>query len=97
MITSIQDLIVAVGNIVGLLIPLTAACALLFFFWGLVGFIQHAGDEKAVTEGRRKMLWGIIVLFIITSVWGIVGFIEGDLFGGSTPRTIPVNSRPLTP
>jgi len=29
------------------------------------------------------MLWGIIALFVMTSVWGLVGILRGTLFGNN--------------
>jgi len=75
----VKGLIVSFGGIVKLLIPISAACALLFFFWGLAKFILNVGSEGGQEEGRQVMKWGIIALFIIVSIWGIVGFIQSDL------------------
>jgi hypothetical protein len=75
----VKGLIVSVGDIVVTLTKIAAAAALLVFFWGLVKFISKAGDVKAVEEGRRFMLWGIIALFVMVSVWGIVLFLQTQL------------------
>ena len=57
------------------LFPLLLAVAVLFFIWGVVVFIAKAGDEKARTEGKQRMVWGLVALFIIVSVWGIVALL----------------------
>ena len=78
--TSLQTLIRAIGSILNILIPILAAAALLVFFWGLVKFIlKLGGDAKAVEEGRNKMVWGLISLFIIVSLWGIIYFFQRQL------------------
>lgn len=71
-----QGIIEAIQNLVNILIPLLIALALLFFIWGLVTFILAAGDEAARAEGRSKMIWGIIALFVIVSVWGLVALLN---------------------
>lgn len=83
----IQNLIKDVGNLVRTLTVLMAGVALLVFFWGLVKFIMKAGDESALEEGRRLMLWGVIALFVMVSVWGLILFIQTNLniYGGGTP------------
>ncbi|PCI29646.1 hypothetical protein COB55_01745 [Candidatus Wolfebacteria bacterium] len=68
---------------VNLLIPVVVSLALLVFFWGLAKFMLSAGDETGVQEGKQLMLWGTIALFIMVSIFGIVGLIAGD-FGGDT-------------
>ena len=66
-------------DIVGLLIPVVAGLTLLTFFWGLAKFIARVGgDTKAVTEGKNLMIWGIIGLFIMVSIWGILSFLTGE-------------------
>jgi hypothetical protein len=83
-----KALIQAVGGLINDLIGLVIALALLAFFWGLAKFIFHiGGDEKAVEEGKRIMKWGLIALFILVSVWGIVGFAQREL--GLPDTTLP--------
>ena len=70
------------------LTPALAGLALLVFFWGVVKFIFNAGDEEKRREGKKFMLWGIIALFVVVSIWGIVIFIPRSLgtgVGGSLP------------
>lgn len=71
------------SNIVDALILMVGAIAMLVFFWGLAKFIfKVGGDEKAVESGRRLMIWGVIALFVMVSVWGLVRFIQGELLTG---------------
>ncbi len=91
MITSFQDLIQAAGSLLNLILPITVALALLYFLWGLTTFIQKSGDEKAHAEGRSKMVWGVIALFVMFSVWGLVAFLQNELIGGSgTSTSFPI-------
>ena len=62
------------------LIPIAFALALLFFIWGLAIFIKNSGSEDAHKEGRDKMIWGVLALFVIVAVWGLVRFL-GNVFG----------------
>jgi|SRR3989344_362310 len=57
--------------------------ALLVFFWGIMKVIYAAGDAKKIEEGKKFILWSIIALFVMVSVWGILNFVYSDLFGGS--------------
>jgi len=76
----IRGLIQATGFLITLLIPVVVGFALLSFFWGLVKFIfRVGGDEKAVEEGKRIMLWGIGALFVMLSIWGLVSFLRSNL------------------
>jgi hypothetical protein len=78
-LTNITTLIVQIRNIVNILIPLMFAIALLVFFYGVVKYIFSAGDEGTRERAVRIMLGGIIALFVIASVWGIVAFLGSAL------------------
>lgn len=68
------------GIINNILIPLAFALCLFYFFWGVVKYIRSgAGGDKAVEEGKQIMVWGIVGLFIATSIWGIITFIRTEL------------------
>src|SRR3989344_5978148 len=79
-------------NLLSLLIPISFMLALIFFFWGVVKFIASAGSEEAKTEGKNIMVWGVVVLFIMSSVWGIVEFFQRDLLG-TVPSRIETNEK----
>ncbi|PCI29648.1 hypothetical protein COB55_01755 [Candidatus Wolfebacteria bacterium] len=74
-----NDLIIAVGKLIGQLIPVAFSAALLLFFWGIAKFILSAGSEEKQSEGKSIMLWGVIALFVMTSIWGIVRFLSQSL------------------
>ncbi len=76
-LTKVENLAKSIGRIINILIPIVAALALLYFFWGLAKFILNSGDEGAKDEGKRIMIWGIVALFVMVAVWGLVGFV-GD-------------------
>lgn len=69
-------------NIINLLIPVIIVVSLWFFFKGLLIFIKKAGSEKAEDEGKQLMIWGIIILFVMISFFGIVNLLHVSVFGG---------------
>ena len=76
---NVEDNIVEpIGRIIGLLIPIVFALALLYFFWGLATYILSAEQDKDLA--KKRMLWGIVALFVMASVWGLVRFL-GDAVG----------------
>lgn len=94
MLSNISIFFQSVSRLIGLLLPIVVALALLFFFWGLAQFIFISGDEDAHEEGRRRMIWGVVALFVMVSVWGLVGFIGSALGVGANtglnPRTVTI-------
>lgn len=75
-----SQLIHAFGTLVQYATTVAAAIALLVFFWGLVRFIYTASEEGK-SEGKMFMIWGLIALFVMVSVWGIIYFISNEIFG----------------
>lgn len=79
--------------ILDVLIPLLVTLAVLVFFWGMVKFLWSGADEKARESGKGLMIWGIIALFVMISVWGLVQLF-GSLFGINQNATITVPAVP---
>lgn len=69
----------AVSGIISIATPIVVGLALLYFFWGLAQFIAKSGNSESHEEGRNKMIWGLIALFVMLTVWGIVFFVVGEL------------------
>lgn len=79
-LSGIENFIEDVGDIVGLLIPIVAGIALLAFFFGLAKYIFQADDEDARSKGKEIMIAGIVSLFLIAAVGGIIEVL-GDIIG----------------
>lgn len=47
--------------------------ALVVFLVGVLRFVKAGDNEEQRTAGRSVMIFGIVVLFVIISIWGIVG------------------------
>lgn len=66
--------------------PLAAilvSLALLIFFWGIVQYIYSGGSEGH-EHGRQLMVWGIVALFVLVSIWGLARILASTFFGGSS-------------
>jgi len=62
-------------------IPIVISLAVLFFIISLLMYILREGEEKA--KAKTQMIWGIIILFSIVAVWGLVGLLS-ETFGIDT-------------
>lgn len=72
----IRGLLIAFRGILGLLVPVLFGLSLIYFFWGVGQFILHdAGNDKTREDGKKKIMWGIIALFVFVSIYGILKFI----------------------
>jgi uncharacterized membrane protein (GlpM family) len=73
-----QDLICYVTKIINdSVIPLIFTLAVVMFLWGVVQYVINSDEEAKKEKGRQFMLWGIIALAVMVSVWGLVGILSG--------------------
>lgn len=72
---SLEDVITYIINIFNRLVPLLIAMAVFWFLFGVVEFIRSAGDSKARDNGRTTMVYGLIGIAVMFSVWGFVNLL----------------------
>jgi hypothetical protein len=69
---TIQDILQFFIDIMGDIVSLLVGLALLGFLWGVLSYFRHASSPDKRKESARFMVYGLISLFVITSVWGLV-------------------------
>lgn len=86
------------------IIFLLGSIAFLVFFWGVARYIFSAGNDDAKEYGRNIMLYGIIALFMLVSLWGLAQIVKNTFFKssptptnpGDDPVNVPKNEPPFT-
>ncbi len=66
----------AIKTIIAPIVPLLVGLAVLLFLYGVLTFTFSDGGTKK-EEGKQYMIWGIIGLFVMVSVWGLVAILQG--------------------
>ena len=79
---SVDALLVYIQERIGQIIPILIGLALVLFLWGILRYL-FSKDDIAKAEARSFMMWGIVALFVMVSVWGLVGILQNFIFGGS--------------
>jgi len=72
------DLLINIINTA--IIPLLFAISLLVFLWGVFRYMFFPYSEEKKTQGKDVMVWGIIALTVMASVWGIVNIVSVTFF-----------------
>ena len=86
---TIQSIICQIGNVLDTLIPVLIVLGIVYFVWGVVQYVM-ASEEDAKKKGRNRMIYGIIGLVVIVSMWGLVGIITNTFdLSGTTTFTTP--------
>ena len=107
----------SLGNLIGsftttvvkALGTLFMALAVVAFLWGIASYIWaiREGKEADINNGKQFMMWGLIALFVMFSVYGIVKWAQTQIglpdtttikipdinFGGSGSDVNPNNVR----
>lgn len=93
--SAIVGLIKSASGIVGMLVPFAVSLAVLAFFWYLILFIWKGKEEGAKREeGIKGMGWSILAIFVMVSIWGIIGLL-GNISGVGQGGSAPIPSVPV--
>ena len=69
-------------------ILLVFTAGFLLFLWGLVVFIAGLADDargNAYQSGKQHMLWGLIGMFVMVGVFGIIAILNNTFKLGVSP------------
>ena len=92
---ALLQLLALAQTIVTRLVPFAVGLAVLAFFWFLIKFIWQGGQSPDVKAASLKgMGYSILALFVMVSIWGIVGF-AGSIFGIGQGGSIPIPGVPI--
>lgn len=69
-------------------IPFLGTVAFLIFILGVARFIKSTGSDKEIKDSKNLLIWGIIGIFIMVTIWGIIAFLRSE-FGFTGGVGIP--------
>lgn len=55
------------------------SAAVVFFLWGVLQFVMSAGDDEAREKGKSHIIWGVIGITVMISVWALVTWLTSTL------------------
>ena len=61
------------------IIQVVFGAAVLIFLWGVVQFVMNAGDPGEREKGRNHIIWGVVGMAIMLSVYGIIRFVAATI------------------
>lgn len=68
-------------------VPILIALAMLYFLWGAAQWILNLNNEEKIKEGRERVVWGLVALFFILSIGGVIAILMNTFFHGGTANT----------
>ena len=79
---NLKALIFTVVDYIQQAVVVIFALSVVTFIWGVFKYTVYAqGDESQTKEAKDVIFYGLIGLFVMTSVWGILKIIQTSFFG----------------
>ena len=86
-VTYLDGLLSNISALLGRLPALLIAVAVVYFLWGVVNFVSAGDNEDKRASGRKSMIWGLVGIAVMVSLWGIITLLQTvfGIGGGSAP------------
>ena len=88
-LSNINLLLTQIGGIIKQIIPIFFAIAIIYFFWGIITFIRAAGNPEEASKGKSIMIYGVIALTVMVSIYGLIGWLQATFGLTTTTITLP--------
>jgi uncharacterized membrane protein YidH (DUF202 family) len=88
-VSNFDQLISALQGLINSFLPFLVGLAVLLFIFGVVQYVMAGGDADKRKTGQAYMIWGIVALFIMVSVWGLVNLLGGTFGLNKTAPPLP--------
>lgn len=72
------DLLGLISKVLNAIVPVLIAFAVVYFLYGVFKYV-FSDDEDAKDKAKEVMIYGIIGIFVMVSVWGLVNILGGTL------------------
>lgn len=70
-------------------VPLLMGLAMVGFIYGVIKYFLNPDNEEKRKGGKTFMLWGIITLFVLVSIWALVGLFTNTFLPSGSKTVIP--------
>ncbi len=84
-------------DVLSYLMPVLIILGVLYVAWGIISFVIKTNEEERA-KAKGQILYGIIGLFVVVSMWGLVAFLQttlgirgGNLDADQVPCVIDAN------
>lgn len=70
-------------------VPLLFAIATVAFIWGVIQFYLNPDNEEKRKKGKSFIIGGLIALFVMVAMWGLVAVLTGTFEISNTIPQLP--------
>ena len=57
------------------IVPFIIGLAVFFIIWQIFNYVMSAADEEKRSEAKKYIVYGVIGVFLMLSVWGLVNIV----------------------
>ncbi len=72
---TIAAFLAKIQGILSAIIPFIVGLAVFVIIWGIFTYITHSAEEEKRQEAKQFILWGVIGVFFMLSIWGFVNIL----------------------
>lgn len=87
---SLYEAIDQINMLINTVIPFLVGLAVLVIIWGVFNYISGAGDEEKRAQAKQYIIWGVVGVFIMLSVWGLVNLLTNTAVLDESPDASPL-------
>ena len=69
---------------------LIMSLAVVYFLWSIAQVILHSDSMDQREELKKRATWGIVALFVMTSMWGLVNILVNTFQPSPTLNALPL-------
>ena len=81
---TIETVLGTIVNILNFIIPILMIVATVVLLWGVISYVIAGGDEEKLNTAKQFIMLGLIGLFVMVAVWGIVKALVSTFAVGGT-------------
>ena len=86
---NLANLIAQIDAVINTIVPFLVGLAVFLVIWGVFGYISHSAEEEKRAEARQFIIWGVIFIFCMLSIWGLVNILNNSFNLKKTPIDVP--------
>ena len=72
--TGFEGAVLVIKNAINVVLPIIISLGVLYFVWGVFQYVR-TDDSSKQAEARSYIIWSIIFITVMVSVWGLVNII----------------------
>ncbi|MDO8619852.1 MAG: hypothetical protein Q7R64_00690 [bacterium] len=84
-ITTFGGLLNQINSLLNAIVPVLVGLGVFVIIYGVFGYIQHSADEEKRDEAKKFIVWGVVGVFIMVSIWGFVNILINSFDLKKTP------------